>query len=424
VTESSSWTATFASGPREPAMLPERTDAAIVGAGYTGLSAALALARRGVETTVLEAERVGSGASSRNGGMVLTGLKLGPDRLLRRYGERDARALFNASLNAIDVLEGLIAAERIECDYSRTGHLEVACKQSHFEGLVRTQRVLDQVFGHCVRVLSRRELREEIGSVIYAGALLDERSGALDPYRYVLGLAEAARRAGAAVVEELAVARIERRGDGWLLETARGQIRCKRILLATGAYAGQEFRPLRRRFVPLGSYVIATRQLPSELTRSLIPKGRMIFDTKRLLHYFRITPDSRVLFGGRAAFVPASEATTRRSAQVLHGDMVRTFPALHDVEVEYAWGGTLDVTFDLMPHAGEIDGCYYATGYAGHGVALATLLGTLTAEAMIEQCPVRPFERSLPSAPLGLYSGRPWFLPLVGAWERFADMVS
>jgi glycine/D-amino acid oxidase-like deaminating enzyme len=150
----------------------------------------------------------------------------------------------------------------------------------------------------------------------------------------------------------------------------------------------------------------------------------MLFDSKRLLHYFRLTPDSRMLFGGRAAFVPANRETTRRSARLLRRDMIATFPQLRDANVEFAWGGTLDLTFDLMPHAGQIDGFYYATGYAGHGVALSTLLGTLIAQAMVYKRAPAPFDRALPGAPFPLYNGRPWFLPLLGAWAHIADRVS
>lgn len=421
--EASLWTAQAVAAPAARTELPAATEIAVVGAGYTGLAAALALARRGVRTTVLEGEQVGFGASSRNGGMVLTGLKLGPEALLRRYGEARARAFFDASLAAIDSLERLIARERIECAYARSGHIEVACTARHFQTLARTQSVLEHTFHHPVALLSCDDLRSELGSNVYAGGLLDERSGSLDPYRYALGLAEAARRAGAAIVESAAVRQIERRGNGWRLVTTQGELTCDGVLIATGAYGGPEFSTLQRRIVPVGSYVIATERLPPSLAKQLVPNNRMVFDTKRLLHYFRLTPDSRVLFGGRAAFLPANRESTRRSARILSNDMSEVFPQLRDAKVDYTWGGTLDVTFDLMPHAGTLEGRYFATGYAGHGVALATLLGTLAAEAMIEKRDLRPFDRPLPRAPFALYDGRPWFLPLVGAWQRLADMV-
>lgn len=418
------WTAPFESRAIDAVAQPDSADVAIVGAGYTGLSAALRLAQRGANVAVLEAERVGFGASSRNGGMALTGLKVGPGALVRRYGKLAARTFFEASLAALEALEQLIETERIACAYSRAGHLEVARSDRHFDALVQTQRLLERVFNHRVRVIARRELGDEIGSTFFAGGLLDERSGGLDPYRYVLGLAGAARRAGAVIAEGAAVRRIERRNDRWRLFTNRHELSAGRVLLATGAYGGSEFAALRRRLVPLGSYVIATQPLPADLAQRLIPKNRMVFDTKRLLHYFRLTPDSRMLFGGRAAFVPADAQTTRASADILRADMVTAFPELRDARVEYAWGGTLDVPFDMMPHAGKLDGCFYATGYAGHGIALATMLGGRIADAILEQRDLHPFDRALPRAPLRLYDGRPWFLPFVGAWQRLADLVN
>ena len=309
------WTAPFATQPAEPAAVPQRADVAILGAGYTGLSAALELCRSGLTAVVLEAHHVGAGASSRNGGMVLTGLKEGPGALVRRYGEKGARAFFDASLRALELVERLVQAERIDCGYARCGHIELACTPRHAAGFVRAQGLLERVFGHRVRVLSRAELAGEIGSTVYAGGLLDERSGGLDPCRYVRGLADAARRAGAVVAEETPASAIERDGSGWRVQTPRGDVACANVLVATGAYGGTEFPLLRRRLVPLGSYVIATEPLPGDLARDLIARNRMRFDSKRMLHYFRLTPDSRMLFGGRAAFVAPDAQTTRQSAE-------------------------------------------------------------------------------------------------------------
>jgi len=424
VIEAPLWVAPFTTPPSEPVPVPDRADVAIAGAGYTGLAAALGLARRGLTTVVLEADRVGSGASSRNGGMVLTGLKLGPETLVRRYGAETARALFGASLRAINAVEQIVDAEGIDCAYSRCGHLELACSAVHFNGFIRAQKLLDRVFEHRVEVLSRDELAQEIGSSAFYGGLLDESSGGIDPYRYALGLAGAARRAGATIAEQAPVRRVERDGAGWRVQTSRGEIAAPHLIVATGAYTGAAFAQLRRRIVPVGSYIIATESLSAEVARDLIPRSRMCFDSKRLLHYFRLTPDSRMLFGGRAAFVPATPETTRQSARVLQRDMIAAFPQLEDARVDYGWGGSIDVAFDAMPHAGQMGDWYYAAGYAGHGVALATLLGTLVARSIVEGRPPAPFERALPQAPLGLYDGRPWFLPFVGAWARLADMLS
>ncbi|MFO7166998.1 MAG: FAD-binding oxidoreductase, partial [Chloroflexota bacterium] len=338
--------------------LPERVDAAVIGGGITGLSAALALARRGVSVAVLEARHFGWGAAARNGGMVLSGLKLGAGELLAKYGRERARRMFAASLAAIDTVERLVAEEAIDCDFARCGHVVLASKPAHAEGLAREAETLAREFGHVTRVVPRAELRDEIGSDAYYGGLVDEASGGLNPARYVAGLAYAAERAGAQLIGGTPVQQIERDGASFRLHTGRGAVRAEAVLAATAGYTGAATPALRRRVVPVGSYIIATEPLPDALARELSPRGRMLFDTKHFLHYFRLTPDQRLLFGGRAGFVPETPASVRESAAILRRDMLAVFPQLRDVRIAYAWGGTLDFTFDMMPHAGVLDGVH------------------------------------------------------------------
>jgi glycine/D-amino acid oxidase-like deaminating enzyme len=422
--EASVWTAREpVDGSRATVPLPERADAVVAGAGIAGLSAALALAKRGASVCVLEASYAGFGASSRNGGMALTGLKVDAAALQRRYGLPIAREMFEATLAAIDLVERIVREHGIECDFARSGHLEVAAKRAHAAHFAGTAELLRDGFGHRVRTLSREELAEEIGSGAYYGAILDERSAGLHPARYVDGLARAAEAAGAAICESAAVVSVKRDGARFCIGTSRGPVRAESVLVATGAYTGAGFEPLRRRLVPLGSYVIATRPLAPSLGKTLIPRNRMVYDSKRLLHYFRLTPDSRLLFGGRAAFLPEGPRTIAQSARILHRDLLAIFPQLREVEVEYAWGGTLDIAFDVMPHASTQDGLQYALGFAGHGVAMATLLGTLTGDAMAGVRADHPFRRALPAGPRW-YRGNPWFLPLVGMWQRMLDRIA
>ncbi|HWQ14227.1 MAG TPA: FAD-dependent oxidoreductase [Roseiflexaceae bacterium] len=404
--------------------LPERADVAVVGGGITGLAAALALARRGASVAVLEARAFGWGAGARNGGMVLTGLKLGVAALVARYGREAARRMFAASLAAVDAVEQLVAEERIECHFARCGHLVVASKPSHAQALAREAEALAREFGHPTRFVPRAELRAEIGSDAYYGGLVDEASAGLHPARYLAGLAHAAARTGAHLAAETPVQRIERDGTAFCVHTARGALRASAVLVATAGYTGPATPALRRHVVPVGSYIIATEPLPEALAGELIPRGRMIYDTKHFLHYFRLTPDGRMLFGGRAGFVPETPASVRESAEILRRDMARVFPQLREARVAYAWGGTLDFTFDLLPHTGQVDGIHVALGYAGHGVALATYLGTRAGAQLAGEPVGHPFERPLPGAPLGLYRGDPWFLPLAGAWYRLLDWVS
>ena len=410
----------------EPLPLPASVDVAVIGAGITGLCAALALARRGATVAVLEARTIGWGASSRNGGMVLTGLKLGAATLIERYGRELARQLFDASLASVDAVETLVNHERIDCHFGRCGHLALASKPTHFQEFEKAARLLSAEFSHEVRLVARAELSAEIGSDIYYGGLLDTRSGGINPAQYVAGLARAAISAGATLCESAPVQRLERDGSRWRVTMPDGVIEARDVLVATSGYTGAVTTALRRKIVPVGSYIIVTEPLPEALAHGVSPRGRMLYDSRHFLHYFRLTPDRRMLFGGRARFVPETAATVKESAAVLRDGMLKVYPQLRDVRIEYAWGGTLDFAFDTMPHAGQVDGYHYALGYAGHGVALATLLGTRMGEAIAGGVAhADAFARiPFPGAPLGLYRGRPWFLPLAALKFRILDWVS
>jgi len=409
--------------------LPEVVDVAIIGAGFTGLSAARTVAKRGAKVAVFDSQTIGWGASSRNGGMVLTGMKLGVKELISRYGRERTKRMYRASLASIDCVEQIVREEGIDCNFSRCGHLEVACKQSHFEAYAHQAEVIDRDFDHKLRVVPRQELSSEIGSSVYFGGMVDETSAGCHPARYVAGLARAAMKAGADIFEHTRVESIQRnsrQGElGWSLGTSRGPVWAHEVLVGTSGYTGQATPFLQRKLIPIGSFIIATEVLPTPLARELSPRNRMIYDSKNYLYYYRLTPDNRMLFGGRAAFFPENAQTVKRSAELLRRGMIQVYPQLRDARVEYAWGGTLDFAFDIMPHAGQVDGMYFAVGYAGHGVAMATYQGQKVAELMAGDNPENPFvDIPFPGAPLGMYNGKPWFLPLAGAWYKFLDWVS
>jgi len=426
---------TTAEFPRaSPQPLPANVDVAVIGSGFTGLSAARTLARLGARVAVLEAETIGWGASTRNGGMVLTGLKLGVNQLISRYGRELTRRMYAASLASIDCVEQIVRDEAIACDFSRCGHLEVACKQKHFDDYARQAEVVSREFNHTLRVVQKQDLSAEIGSTIYYGGMVDEVSAGCNPAAYVAGLARAAMRSGAEIYERArvqAVQRDSRQGEpGWKLATSRGPLWAHEVFVGTSGYTCSATPALQKKLIPIGSFIITTEILPEKLAQELSPRHRMIYDSKNYLYYYRLTPDRRMLFGGRAAFFPESDQTIRRSAQILRRGMISVYPQLADARIEYVWGGTLDFAFDIMPHAGQLDGMYYAVGYAGHGVAMATYQGQKIAELMASDRtgndkPENPFVGiPFPGAPLGLYNGNPWFLPLAGAWYKWLDWVS
>ena len=424
------WLTTTAFPTADPARpLPEVIDVAVIGSGFTGLSAARTLARRGAKVAVLESETIGWGASSRNGGMILTGMKLGVNKLISMYGRERTRRMYAASLASMDCVEQIVREEGIECNFSRCGHLEVACKQKHFDDYERQAEIIEVEFNHKLQVVPRSELNAEIGSSIYFGGMVDEVSAGCNPAQYVAGLGRAAIKAGARVYEHARVNTIERdtrNGElGWKISTSRGALWAHEVFVGTSGYTGPATPQLQKRIIPIGSFIITTEVLPKALAHDLSPRNRMIYDSKNYLYYYRLTPDGRMLFGGRAAFFPENDQTVRRSADLLRRGMIEVYPQLRDARIEYVWGGTLDFAFDIMPHAGQMDGMYYAVGYAGHGVAMATYQGQKIAEMMAGDQVENPFVGiPFPGAPLGLYNGKPWFLPLAGAWYKVLDWVS
>ena len=427
--ESNYWLTTASMPSGTVGELPARADVVVIGAGFTGLSAARTLTKRGTQVAVLEANTIGWGASSRNGGMVLTGMKLDVGTLAKRYGMDLTRCMYADSLASIDLVEQIVREENITCDFSRSGHLEVACKQSHFDSYARSVEVIAKEFSHKLRIIPRRELPAEIGSAIYFGGMVDETSAGVNPARYVSGLASSALKAGAFIYENARVQQISQNSQsaagGFEIKTSRGNISAREVLVATSGYTSSATPVLRKKIIPIGSYIIATEQLPESLAKELSPRNRMIYDSKHYLYYYRLTPDNRILFGGRAAFFPETKDTIRRSAEILRRGMIEVYPQLRDTKIAFAWGGTVDFCFDTMPHAGQLDGVHYALGYAGHGVAMATYLGAKMAEKIFGSSDEIPYASiPFPGAPLGLYNGTPWFLPFAGAYYKVLDWIS
>ncbi len=407
----------------DAALLPARADVVVIGGGFTGLSAARRLASLGARVTVLERETIGWGASSRNGGMVLTGHKHGVGEMLQTLGAAKTHELWDASLAALECVATIIQEENIDCDFARRGHFEAAYKPAHMKYLQAGHELLEREFDYPTTVVPKEKLRTELDTDFYHGGLVDERSAGLHPAKYVRGLARAAQRAGADLREGVAAEQIEKTARGFKIKTTRGAIEAKDIFAATNGYTGRAMPQLQKRILPIGSFIMATEPLESKLAEQLIPNNRMIFDTKNFLYYFRRSPDDRIVFGGRAAFFPETDDTVRASADILRQGLLKIFPQIENVPTAYAWGGTLGFTFDIYPHAGQLDGIYYAMGYAGHGVALATYLGQQMANRIAGKEWHNPFEgMNFPTMPL--YRGNPWFLPFAALYYRFMDWVS
>jgi glycine/D-amino acid oxidase-like deaminating enzyme len=423
--ESNFWLTTVERTSFREVPLPQKVDVAVIGGGFSGLSAARTLAKGGASVAVLEAETMGWGASCRNGGMVLTGMKLGSETLVRKFGKERARRMFQMSLEAIDTVEQIVSAEGIQCSFSRCGQLEVAWKPGHFEGFARAAVLVERDFGHQVRLVPKGELGNELGSDLYHGGIVDEVSAGLNPGQYVMGLARSAASAGVVMCERAGVSKVEGRAPGgFAIDTSRGSLVADRVFVGTGGYTREATPELRSRIIPIGSYIIVTEPLSAELAREVSPRNRMIFDSKNYLYYFRLTPDNRMLFGGRAAFTPETPTSTRRSAEILRRGMIDVFPQLRTTAVEYVWGGTLDFAYDQMPHTGSMGGMDYSLAYAGHGVAFASHLGQTVARQMLGEQLENPLDGlAFPRVPL--YSGNPALhLMVAGLYYQFLDWIS
>jgi glycine/D-amino acid oxidase-like deaminating enzyme len=415
------WAETAPPLPRRPAApLPRLSDVAIIGGGYTGLSAARTLARLGANVTLLEQRTLGWGASGRNGGFVLPGYKPEMEELDRRLGSERAARMFQLSLEAMRFLEQLITEEAIACDFAHSGAVTLAAKPGHMRGLEESGRFMRERLGYETELLGPSELRREIDSTRYHGGLVDPGGCALQPAKYVRGLALAAERAGARLVEETEVTKVSRVNGGFEVGTNRGGLRAEEVLAATNGYTPPALSALRRRVIPIGSYQIATVPLNPELARRLVPRGRVFSDTKNLLYYFRLSPDGRMVFGGRASFTPAG---TKHSAAILSAGMREVFPELAGAIIEYAWSGKVAYPVDHLPHAGRLGGVHYAMGYCGHGVALATYLGNRMGQVLAGKGEIPDLGTSRFRA-IPLYNGVPWFLPFVGGYYRARDWLT
>ncbi|MDQ0828988.1 glycine/D-amino acid oxidase-like deaminating enzyme [Streptomyces achromogenes] len=405
--------------------LPDEADVVVIGGGLTGLSTAYHAARKGARVVLVEKDKVGSGASGRNGSMCTQGITIGVGEARKRFGQERARELYDAFREAVDVVEELTRTEKIDCDFNRAGRLGVAFKPQHFESMKVTQRDLADNFDHETQLLTRSELKAELGSDYYHGALLDPLSAALHVGKYVHGLAEAAERAGAQIHERNAATGLTRLpGGGFLVETLHGTIRAKQVMAATDAYTDKALPWFRKRLINVGSFIIVTEPLGEARAKELIPNARLVVDSKNVGHYLRLTPDNRLAFGGRARFAPSNPASDVRSGDILKQEMTEIFPQLEGVRVDYVWGGMVGFSWDRLPHAGEVNGLYYSMGYCGHGVQMATYMGRAVAEMMDGRPEANPLRGlGFPKVPVPFYNGTPWFLPFGGAYYKAKDRL-
>ncbi len=403
-------------------------DVAVIGGGLTGLSAALELARDGASVMLFEAARIASAASGRNGGQCNAGTAHDFGALASAHGIDLARKWYLAHVDAVETVGRIAAREGIDCDFTRCGRAKLAAKPEHFPKLEAAHALLTKEVDPNVMLVGPGDLSSEINAQDFHGALVQTTSAQLHPGKLTLGLGEAAVRAGARIWEHAPVEAMERTTlrttqPGWKLTTPRGAIRARQVLVATGGNSPYPpFGWFRRRIVTVGSFVIATEPLSDNLAKHLFPTRRNYVTSRIVGNYFRLTADNRLIFGGRARFALSNPTSDAKSGRVLEVKMRSMFPDLADTGIAACWGGAIDLTADRLPRAGEHDGLFYAMGYSGHGVQMATAMGERMARVMGGDAAANPFaDLSWPAIPGHL--GKPWFLPMVGAWYRLQDWL-
>jgi gamma-glutamylputrescine oxidase len=350
----------------------------VIGAGYTGLSTALHLAERGYSVVLLEGRQVGWGASGRNGGQLGTGQRREEGELETRFGRDTARQLFQLALAGRDLVKDRIARHAIDCELT-PGQLVCAAKPAHQSDLEQRASKLAQDYAYPhQRVLSRQEMREVVDSPLYHGGILDSGAAHLHPLNYALGLARACVAAGVRIHEHSLVTGYSGTAPV-IVRTPKGEVRAGHLVLSCNGYLGGLEPRIADRIMPINNYLLTTAPLGARASR-LIADPACVHDTLFVVNYFRLSRDGRLIFGGGETYTPDFPADMKG---FVRRHMLRVFPQLAAVPVEYAWGGTLAITMNRLPHFGRLaPNVYFAQGYSGHGVANATLAGQLMAEAI------------------------------------------
>ncbi|WP_299881752.1 FAD-binding oxidoreductase [uncultured Sulfitobacter sp.] len=397
--------------PPEPASeqdLPKQVDVAIIGSGYTGLHAAIQTAQAGRTTLVLEAEAAGFGASTRNGGQVSTSIKGSLPELTRQFGAQRAVEILREGQASLDFMKDFIPAHKIDCDFQVDGRFHGAHTPKKYDQLARSIGVNAAVFSDDAFMIPKADQATEFDTAAYHGGIVYPHHASLHPAKYHRGLLGIARRHGAEIATHCRVKSLNRTAKGFELQTPKGPVRAGRVVLATNGYTGPLSPWQQRRIIPIGSYIIATEELPSDVMDRLMPTNRILSDTRKLVYYYRPSPDrKRILFGGR---VSLRETDPRRTGPKLHAELVRLFPELAQTRISHSWSGFVGYTFDTLMHAGQEDGLYYAMGYCGSGVGMASYLGMRIGQQASDNPEGMTAFNKIPFQTRPFYTGNPWFL--------------
>lgn len=402
--------------------VPAAADVAVIGSGYTGLSAALTALRGGKSTVVFEAEEAGFGASSRNGGGVGNfPFKMSYAKSEAMLGADGAKRLWAEGAASVDYLEQLLESEQIQAHFVRSGRYLGAHRPQAMAGLRAEVAALQENLDAEVEIVEPGDQADHIGSTFYHGGRFNRRDGVIHPAMFHAGLLARVRAAGGIICDGTRVTGVRRDGAGLTVETSRGATRVGQAAIGANGYTDGALPTLARRVIPVASQIIATEELPEEQVKRLVPRGNMIIDTKRTVHYYRASHDGkRILMGGRPLM---RDSEAEDAAPHLRTFMVKVWPELAETRISHAWGGKLGFTFDKLPHIGEADGVHYACGYLGSGVAMSVYLGHKLGQRMLgDPAGETALDgRGFPTMPF--YGGNPWFLSMVAAYYRVRDAI-
>jgi glycine/D-amino acid oxidase-like deaminating enzyme len=398
---------------------PEAVDVAVIGSGYTGLCAALQVARGGRSTLVLDAEDAGWGCSTRNGGQISTSIKPDYDALARKHGQETAFNIVKEGHNSLAFMKDFVAEEKIGCDFIVPGRFHAAHNAREYEALARDITSAPKGLEEPAHMVPRAEQRQELGTDVYHGGVVMEAHASLDPGRYHQGILERVLNAGATVIPHCRVEALDQSSDGIDVITAKGKVRARDVIVATNGYTGGLTPWLQRRVIPIGSYIIATEPLDDGVMSQLFPSKKVVSDTRKVVYYYRPSPDhKRIVFGGR---VTSGETSPLNSGGMLRSDMIGIFPDLSDVRISHSWMGFVAYTFDELSHIGRREGIHYAMGYCGSGVGMASYLGTRIGQQVLGLEKGRTALDGVGFQTRPLYTGKPWFLPMTVAYYRWRD---
>lgn len=414
------WWEAYEPGGGDLTDMPAETRVAIIGAGYAGLATALELSRLGIEATVIDANDPGFGASTRSGGLVVGTHAVKKPLISKAPAAELADRMMSDAADGFALLQRLIEEEGIECGWHKTGRFHGAWSKSHFAEFKATAERVNRLCAAKAHVVPRERQREDIGSDFYFGGMVTGEAAHLHPALYFKGLFEACLRRGVAVCARAEVLSLTQRGSGWEVKTSRGVVRAGDVVIATNGYTGDVTPQFKRRLISLRPYIIATEPLPEELAHSLSPRNRSFSDTRRIVAFYRLSPDGRrLIYGSRVKW---RDITPTEMAPLLHKQMTDRFPQLRDTKISHAWAGQVALTLDEQPHVGALDGLHYALGCNGSGVTMMTYLGTQLARKIARAANYAcAFDRDIfPTHPL--YNGNArWYLPVMGYLLRVRD---